>query len=133
MKYKEFSKKNIKNFREDLQAEMDKIAKKFGLTKIKVGDMTYNGSECNMKVAAYSGNTSPSNAEYMKYANALKRHMQLRILFLEYLNKEVRIMNESTSYTLLGSVPRQRKQDLILKNNSTGKLVRVPSSFVLPA
>jgi hypothetical protein len=51
MKVKEFNPANLRELRTELNAQMAKIEKKFGI-KIEVGNMSYRSSEVSIKVKA---------------------------------------------------------------------------------
>ena len=115
MKVKEFNPENLKELRTELNAQMAKIEKKFGI-KINIGNMSYGVNEVSIKVKANT--LTDTGTAITKEAKQFATYAKLG--GYSHLKVGDRVEIAGTLLTIKGYNSRAHKSPIQLEANGRG-------------
>ena len=106
------TKNTCRNLRTDLNAALESIREKYGLT-IEVGNMTYTSSDVNVKISAFL----PSSEAGTKEAKAFLDKCFMYNLKKDDLGKEF-VSDTGERHKIVGLAPSRKKYPILTRNLS---------------
>ena len=129
-----YSKEDFKNVRADINAALAEVAKKYGMSSLTIGNITYDATSFNTKLTAIKPNDSsipgtspnaptPKDPRELKWQKAFKSGCLFWGLAASDLGKTVTVSGNGKTYTgrIAGARARTDHNPIIL-NLGTGLL-----------